>query len=295
MPEETVNDPDTSTTITSEDQANLDEFGPLYIGASGIAVAYFAPKAWDTDITFDADHIHIKMGRYRCVTAVNSDRTFLDEGFMDGANFIPEGTQVKAKVDGACMGDNLFVRLPNGFMDRAVESLDLPMGYREGVGLATPNASAFSTCLRTAMLRGECSGYDGLQIEGLVEDAVSGLLCMKAQNHRRGGLTMRQVRRVVELVNERLGEGITLDEMAVVAGLSRHHFARQFKATVGSAPYEYVLARRLDQAKRLLLNRQVGLSEIAVRCGFADHAKFSNHFRARLGVSPRDYRRIMTT
>ena len=104
-----------------------------------------------------------------------------------------------------------------------------------------------------------------------------------------GGLTRTVVRRVVEFMEAHLSEEISLQQMADVAGLSQYHFARQFKVTLGVAPYAYLRERRLDRARELLLAGGETIAEIASRTGFCDQSHLSAHFKRRFGASPRAF------
>jgi AraC family transcriptional regulator len=79
--------------------------------------------------------------------------------------------------------------------------------------------------------------------------------------------------------------------MAAVVNLSPYHFARQFKATTGLPPHQYVIARRIERAQHLLqADDEVGLAEVALRVGFGDQSKFSFHFKRITGVTPGQFR-----
>lgn len=107
----------------------------------------------------------------------------------------------------------------------------------------------------------------------------------------RGGLTPRALRCVREYIDGHLAENIRLEVLAEVAGLSRCHFARAFKQSVGVAPHGYVMQRRLERAERLLAETELSLSQVALDSGFADQSHFSSCFRKHFGTSPRSFRR----
>jgi AraC family transcriptional regulator len=89
---------------------------------------------------------------------------------------------------------------------------------------------------------------------------------------------------------ENLEGSPTLEQMAAVAHLSPYHFARQFKATTGLPPYQYVIASRIERAQHLLRrDDELGLGEVALRVGFSDQSKFSFHFKRLIGVTPRQF------
>jgi len=99
-------------------------------------------------------------------------------------------------------------------------------------------------------------------------------------------LDPRTVARVAEAVEARLGETLTLADLACVAGLSAFHFARSFRAATGLAPHQYVLARRIDLAKRLVLTTAEPVQEIAWSTGFENVSHFRRQFAAEIGVLP---------
>ncbi len=106
-----------------------------------------------------------------------------------------------------------------------------------------------------------------------------------------GGLTARQVRTVIEHLENRLTDKTTIAELAALVDLSRFHFIRAFKKTVGMPPHQFVVHRRVERARELLHNLQLSVSEIATRTGFNSPTHFGRVFRARFGVTPREYRR----
>ena len=88
-----------------------------------------------------------------------------------------------------------------------------------------------------------------------------------------------------------VGQRVPLGELAQVAGLSRHHFARAFKAATGLPPHTYQLQMALDHAKRLLAGGEIPISQAALDAGFADQSHFSRMFRQFTGATPVQYMR----
>ena len=79
---------------------------------------------------------------------------------------------------------------------------------------------------------------------------------------------------------------LSIDALAQEAGLSPAHFARAFKQSVGRAPHQHLLTLRLERARRLLESPDAGLSDVALRAGFADQAHFTRFFKRQFGVTP---------
>ena len=105
-----------------------------------------------------------------------------------------------------------------------------------------------------------------------------------------GGLSPGAMRRVGEYMEGHLGESIDLPMLAGVAGLSVHHFARQFKQSNGVTPHHYLTQKRVERAREMLAQTDFSLSEIAYATGFADQSHLARHFRHLLGTTPRKFR-----
>jgi AraC family transcriptional regulator len=99
-----------------------------------------------------------------------------------------------------------------------------------------------------------------------------------------------RLQRVLEYVDKNLAAKITLRDMAAVAGLSRMHFAAQFRAAVGDRPHEYLLRRRIERAQELLKQAEVTLVDIALTVGFQTQAHFTTVFKRFVGDTPYQWR-----
>ncbi len=106
----------------------------------------------------------------------------------------------------------------------------------------------------------------------------------------RGTLARRDLARVVDLVEARLDQELSLAELAAVVHLSSFHFARLFRATTGLTPHQYVLRRRVERARELLTTTPLPVAEVAARVGFADQSHLSRHTKRLLGTTPRGLR-----
>jgi AraC-like DNA-binding protein len=106
----------------------------------------------------------------------------------------------------------------------------------------------------------------------------------------RGGLAPRVLQRVCDYMEAHLGENVELEALADIAGLSRFHFARAFKQSVGIAPHSYLMQRRVERAKALVIETKLSLAQIALECGFSDQSHFARRFLQFVGVTPRSFR-----
>jgi AraC-like DNA-binding protein len=107
-----------------------------------------------------------------------------------------------------------------------------------------------------------------------------------------GGLTPRTLRRVCDHIETHLAHPIGLEALATMIGLSRCYFARAFKHSIGMTPHHYLMQRRLEHAKRLLVETEISLAQIALESGFSDQSHFTRRFRDHVGSTPRAYRQL---
>ncbi|MET7484898.1 AraC family transcriptional regulator [Streptomyces sp. NPDC005538] len=93
-----------------------------------------------------------------------------------------------------------------------------------------------------------------------------------------------------ELLDEHVTDGIALDEAARLVHAHPAHLVRAFSGAYGIAPHQYLMSRRVDRARRLLLDgRPPG--EVAAATGFYDQSHLTRHFRKLVGVTPGRYSR----
>jgi AraC-like DNA-binding protein len=105
-----------------------------------------------------------------------------------------------------------------------------------------------------------------------------------------GGLPRYKLRRAVEFVDANLGRVVQLKDMAKVADVSLFHFHRQFKKTTGLTPHQFIVQRRIEQAKVLLAQSNLPIIDVAVQVGFMDQSHFTTTFRKLTSMTPRIYR-----
>jgi AraC family transcriptional regulator len=106
-----------------------------------------------------------------------------------------------------------------------------------------------------------------------------------------GGLAPWQIKQLRVYIAENLASSIAIESLAAICRLSGSHFSRAFKASFGEPPHSYVMRQRIQEAKRLMLECEKPLSQIALACGFADQSHFCRSFRRTEGDSPNLWRR----
>ncbi|MEO7864348.1 MAG: AraC family transcriptional regulator [Sphingomicrobium sp.] len=97
--------------------------------------------------------------------------------------------------------------------------------------------------------------------------------------------------RVIDFVQANLAGDLALQDLADVAGASRFHFARAFREATGLPPYRYVVQRRVEAAKALLIGSDLPLADVADRTGFRSAAQLTVMFKRAFGATPSQFRR----
>ena len=103
--------------------------------------------------------------------------------------------------------------------------------------------------------------------------------------------TAQHYKQLLDYIAVNYGNNILLEDMAAQAGLSPSHFSRLFKQTIGQSPYQFLMAYRIEQAKKMLDNPNALMIDVAMNCGFSDQAHFSRTFKKIVGVTPKQYRK----
>jgi len=86
---------------------------------------------------------------------------------------------------------------------------------------------------------------------------------------------------------------VSLERIAAVAGVSSSHLNTLFRHSMGVAVHQYVIQRRVELAKTLLLQEEKSITEIALEAGFAHQSHLARHMRRMLGLPPRALKRLL--
>lgn len=99
-----------------------------------------------------------------------------------------------------------------------------------------------------------------------------------------------QLKRALQEIERRACSGLSVNEVAEAAGLSRTVLQRRFRGLVGISVHEAIQKQRIQTACGLLMQTKLKLTEIAERAGFVHAEYFSAVFRQQMGCTPRQYR-----
>jgi AraC family transcriptional regulator len=106
-----------------------------------------------------------------------------------------------------------------------------------------------------------------------------------------GRLLAWQARKVRDYIDGHISGPVLVADLCALVQRSEAHFSRSFKRTFGESPHSFIMRRRVELAARYMLTTDAPLSDIALRCGFADQAHLCHNYRQAVGQTPAAWRR----
>jgi len=164
-------------------------------------------------------------------------------------------------------------------------------------GFSDPVLSQIGLSLRTLVGRETPQPTDRLFADGLRMALAAHLLGNYGvdrwpRSARAPSLDIKRLRRVIEMIEARLADDISLADLAAEACLSPFHFSRLFQEATGLSPHRYVMERRIQAAQKMLLSTESTLADIAIDTGFGSQANFTRAFRKFTGATPGRFREL---
>jgi AraC family transcriptional regulator len=152
-----------------------------------------------------------------------------------------------------------------------------------------------------ALQREAESGYPSgrIYLDGLTAAMASRLVARHSSLARKfslngsAGLTGYRLKQVLAFIEEQLTEDLSLERIAAVARVSSSHLNTLFRHSMGVAVHQYVIQRRVELAKTLLMKEEKSITEIALEAGFAHQSHLARHMRRMLGLPPRALKRVL--
>ena len=133
--------------------------------------------------------------------------------------------------------------------------------------------------------------------EAWVSNIIESLMLTMAEKSLRGEQTQacsqwdRKLVKIRQRMNGHIMDDWTVNRLAEETGLSVSRFSVLYRQRFGTSPMDDLIHMRLTNAKKLLLSTGMTLHEIALQCGFQSESYFCRLFKARLGLTPSEYRR----
>jgi AraC family transcriptional regulator len=257
---------------------------------------------------FGAELLAISAGRHR-IPAADHHRIGMHVGAPVRANCTCDGRRavrlqshgdvdvVPAGLDGEWTDDAdctiLRVWFEERFVGTITEQLGSPPGrmhIRPTLQLRDPRLQYLAWTLQAELEAREAS--DPLFAQSIGTAIVVRLLNGEPlAGPRRSTLAPRTAARLVDYIEAHLDQPLALDELAALADLSVPHFKVLFRETLGLPVHQYVVRRRVERARALLLKGELSMSQIALDAGFSHQSHMARWINRVLGVTPREIMR----
>lgn len=142
------------------------------------------------------------------------------------------------------------------------------------------NDSLFKAAYRQSMIRLISSQYEAYRCMGQLNSAKR---TTKLELYKRLCIARNYI-------HDHLSHNLDLDTLAQVACLSKYHFIRLFKEAFGETPRQYLIGKRLERARNLLLHTHLTFHEICHEVGLKDSSSFGRLFKRTFGATPQVFR-----
>ena len=171
-------------------------------------------------------------------------------------------------------GQKVDQRLPGDWIQHVIALLNAAIGH-----LHQEQPARGAILEATSLLRRQ---VDPLPAEGVADDGKARLLAWQA-------------RKVLDHIDRHITSRVLVADLCALVWRSEAHFSRAFRGTFGYSPHVFMVRRRIELAAKYMLQTDMSLSDIALGCGFADHAHLSKQFRVVTGRTPAAWRRAKRT
>jgi AraC family transcriptional regulator len=194
---------------------------------------------------------------------------------------------------GTCDMTHITIAISDEALTTAADGAESKIELRLERELVDPRLRALATAVDVERTAGFPSGrlfLDSIE-QALARALVVGYAVRdySIQVHR-GGLSPAKLRKIKELVQEKMEEDLSLAEMARAVGLSAAHFSEAFRNSTGQTPHQCLLWHRVQRAKEMLRSAEMRVLDVAIACGFKTQQHFARVFREMSGASPTEYR-----
>ena len=268
------------------------------LGWKSITVAEFKQPPGDSQFTPDLEHtiaLCLATKPYRIWQAIG-DQNYSGIYSKGDLSIAPAKLPCSYKV----YGDDhyLEIKIPSPFLEQVateVMNCDLDrLELRTEFCDRNPQIEQLAMMLRSELHRGK-DGAGELYVDSLANALIVNVLRNysvtkpKIAIYERG-LSDRYLFQAIEYIDNNLSQSIKLEDLATHVGISKFHFSRLFKKSMGLSPHQYVMQQRIELAKQLLLTSNMSISDVALECGFNSHAHMGKYFRQIVGITPKAYR-----
>lgn len=256
-------------------------------------VQYAAVGDWDV-VT---ETLHIATLLNRTKHRYGPDRNHYTEVLPSSAVAVP-GQEIHGGWDGAMRGRHLFISTADveGILDEVPDYSTFAQHTFTRTGESSTTDPVIENLMRLLVndLHQGClngANYGEHLISALVEHVHSARPQAFSQIAPVSRGAEPRVRFLIDRIHAGLASKILLSDLARECGISVPYLCRIFKDATGHSPHQYILSARIDMVKRLLLDPEISLSDVAFTAGFTDQSQMTTTFRKSIGVTPLIYRK----
>jgi AraC family transcriptional regulator len=193
----------------------------------------------------------------------------------------------------------LLLSLPQSLLQSVAQESGLDasrLEIRNRFQIRDSELEALSWAVKREMESGYPSGR--FYLDGLTLAMASRLVAQhssiaKAAGERNEALSGHRLKQVLAFIEDQISEDLSLEQIAAVAGVSASHIKTLFRAAMGVPVHQYVIQRRVERAKTLLLQDGMSMAEVAAASGFAHQSHLARHMRRALGMPPKVMKRML--
>jgi YesN/AraC family two-component response regulator len=100
-----------------------------------------------------------------------------------------------------------------------------------------------------------------------------------------------RLKEIINYINKNIDKKLDIDELSNLTTWKKDHFIRLFSKYLTITPYQYILSRKIEKAKSMLVDTKIPINEIAFDLGFSSHSNFFKTFKKLTDNTPENYRK----
>ena len=127
---------------------------------------------------------------------------------------------------------------------------------------------------------------------GYISELLTHLLIMSSDTRTDPRSMPAYVKDAIKRISQDFRRPVSLDDLAKAVGISKYHFAREFKRYTNMTPNEYLITTRLNFAKELLKYSSLSIEQITYECGFHYLSYFAKQFYKHENLTPLQFRKL---
>jgi len=255
------------------------------------------PGRVDARIAMRRHLIDVNLNGVEHRLAVNGDRLRTQHVPADSVSFWPRETEVAIETTNVLPG--CVVEVAETTMRRWCDAAELAPDHRAGFLPYTPDPAAADlgrAAIRFLARRSGGAAKDRLTAEAFALGLAARVMArlgtadgdvdaeLRSWSRRSDD---RRLRRAIDWAEAHLGDpSLSVGDMAAAANLSSCHFGTIFKARLGESAYAYILRRRAEFARDLVVGTDMTLAAVAYQAGFSSQAHMTTVLRRLIGVTP---------